>query len=224
MTAPQQLSPNATAGTLTIELLDLWQAGSGRGAGQHIDSVPVLDSADLPYLPGRTVKGLLRDAVRHLETIGALKELDARIRADALVNVSSITNWLFGTRHESEEAAFETGPGSRFNTVAGKIWVSDARLSQSLQQAIEKQQGIRSALFHDVYSTAIDSDTGQATDQSLRSIRVAVPMTLSAPIEVGHIHALDIIEAALPLIDAVGSQRTRGLGRCVWTLKRETAR
>lgn len=224
MTALHQPLPNATVGTLTIELLDLWQAGSGRGAGQHIDSVPVLDASGLPYLPGRTVKGLLRDAVRQLESIGALKELEARIRADGLINISSITNWLFGTRHDSGEAANNSGAVSRFNTVAGKIWVSDARLSQGLQQAIAKQQSIRSALFHDVYSTAIDADSGQAKDQSLRSIRVAVPMTLSAPIEVGHIHALDIIEAALPLIDAVGSQRTRGLGRCVWTLQRETAR
>jgi len=210
------MNPQNASTILTIEMLDLWQAGSGRGAGKHLDSVPVLDAQGLPYLPGRTVKGLLRDAVWHLENIDALSPC----KEDA--PDTSLTVWLFGSRDGLETADGSTRQ-TRYTSTPGKVWVSDARLSPYIRHALADKtatQAQRAALFHDTFSTAIDGKTGQAKSQTLRSKRVCVPMVLTATLETSHTHGLDMIETALPLIDALGSQRTRGLGRCVWSLER----
>ena len=205
-------------GTLEIDLLDLWQAGSGRGEGHHLDSVPVLDADNLPFLPGRTIKGLLRDAVLHLESIqGFAPELLGASSSATPRGTIPITTWIFGTRDGKSG-----GAQTRFNSTAGKIWVSDARLSPAIRQRLtdRDQPSLRAALFHDVFATAIDGVTGQAKDQSLRSKRVCVPMVLHCDLEVDSDATLAIVEAALPLIEAIGTQRTRGLGRCIWTLDR----
>lgn len=210
------MNPQHVSATLTIDMLDLWQAGSGRGEGKHLDSVPVLDAQGLPFLPGRTVKGLLRDAVWHLESIEALAAWKD------VATETNLTVWLFGSR-DSLETAADTARQTRYTSTPGSVWVSDARLSSGIRHALTDNTAspaLRAALFHDSFSTAIDEVTGQAKNHSLRSKRVCVPMVLTATLETSHSKGLDIIEAALPLIDAVGTQRTRGLGRCVWTLER----
>lgn len=211
------MNPQNPLATLTIEMLDLWQAGSGRGEGKHLDSVPVLDAEGLPFLPGRSVKGLLRDAVWHLESIAALAPW-AHAAPD-----TSLTVWLFGSR-DSATTETNTTRQTRYTSTPGNVWVSDARLSPAIRHALTAKtaasQALRAALFHDTFSTAIDEASGQAKNQSLRSKRVCVPMVLTAALETSHARGLEIIETALPLIDALGSQRTRGLGRCLWTLER----
>jgi hypothetical protein len=205
-----------TIATLTIEMLDFWQAGSGRGEGQHLDSVPVLDTEDLPFLPGRTIKGLLRDAVWHLESIKALSEWAEYFPC------SSVTVSLFGSRDGMNDGP-NNRPQTRFNSSEGCFNVSDARLAPAIRHALADKAATaawRAALFHDLYATAINETTGQAKDNTLRSKRVCVPMVLSASLETTHAKGLEIFEAAIPLIDALGSQRTRGLGRCVWSLQR----
>lgn len=196
---------------LTVEMLDLWQAGSGRGEGQHLDSVPVTDADGLPFLPGRTVKGLLRDAVFHLERIDALGSW-----TDATGFGPTVA--LFGSRDGGED---ESGSlvQTRYNSISGSVWVSDARLAPAIRLQIASTSALRNALFHESFATAIDDCSGQAKEQTLRSKRVCVPMVLTASIETSHPTGLEIIDAALPLIDALGSQRTRGLGRCIWSLK-----
>ena len=46
----------------TIEFFSLWHCGSGLAAGADVDERVIRDKDGLPYVPGRTVKGLLRDA------------------------------------------------------------------------------------------------------------------------------------------------------------------
>jgi hypothetical protein len=56
--------------TLKLDILSYWHAGSGRGAAALADAVVVRDDTGLPYLPGRTVKGLVRDAMDLAEAAG----------------------------------------------------------------------------------------------------------------------------------------------------------
>ena len=49
--------------TLTFTLLSYWHAGTGAGRGGDADAVVQRDDDGLPYLPGKSVKGLIRDAV-----------------------------------------------------------------------------------------------------------------------------------------------------------------
>ena len=45
-----------------IEFFSNWHCGSGLAAGADIDALVIKDSKGLPYVPGRTLKGLLREA------------------------------------------------------------------------------------------------------------------------------------------------------------------
>lgn len=50
--------------TYNIKLFSYWQAGSGKGSGNLSDSTVLKDNNGLPYLPGKTIKGLLLDAAK----------------------------------------------------------------------------------------------------------------------------------------------------------------
>jgi len=50
-----------------IEFFDYWHLGSGTSAGAKLDSLVIKDN-ELPYLPGKTIKGLLRDMVEEIDS------------------------------------------------------------------------------------------------------------------------------------------------------------
>ena len=190
--------------TLTIDILETWSAGSGKGEGSFLDAVPALDADGLPYLPGRTLKGLLREAVLRLEQLGAC--------------AAGAASTLFGTREIGQD---------RYATVPGLLRVNSARLPAAVRAYLQQHPELKAGLFHDVFQTAINDATGVAKSRSLRSARLAVPVQLQADITVIPTVAAppnfskeqwDILEAALALFDGVGNGRTRGLGRCIATL------
>jgi CRISPR/Cas system CSM-associated protein Csm3 (group 7 of RAMP superfamily) len=48
----------------TITFLSDWHAGSGLSSGAEADSIVIKDATNnLPYLPGKTIKGLVKDAL-----------------------------------------------------------------------------------------------------------------------------------------------------------------
>lgn len=59
-----------------IEFFSNWHCGSGLAAGADVDSLVIKDQNRLPYIPGRTLKGLFRDAATILsddeDTIGII--------------------------------------------------------------------------------------------------------------------------------------------------------
>jgi len=189
---------------LTVEFRDYWHIGSGRGQGKHLDAVVDKDTEGLPFVPGRMLKGLLRDALRRLEAWG-----NTGVASDqAAVSVQE----LFG------------GPGgdistaTRHDTSPGLLFVGDARLPEELRRWLSHsdQAAQRQTLYRQIFSTAIDETTGGARENSLRGVEVVIPLTLSACLEVqGKAPEIAIrqIKRALPLIQAVGAHRSRGLGR-----------
>ncbi len=48
--------------TYTIEFYSYWHCGSGLSAGGDTDALVIKDNNGLPFLPGKTLKGLLRDS------------------------------------------------------------------------------------------------------------------------------------------------------------------
>ena len=56
----------------SIEFFSYWHCGSGLAAGADVDELAIKDGDGLPYVPGRTVKGLLRDAAESLARAGAV--------------------------------------------------------------------------------------------------------------------------------------------------------
>ncbi len=194
---------------LEIRLHGYWHAGSGLGSATGADAQVTRTAGGLPFLPGRTLKGILREAVE----LGARYEWIRTTSQDLVA-------W-FGTplvRGEPLGEAIDQLEEARYASDSGCLRVGSARLGRG-ERAAQWERWARCAahapqrdlLFHELASTALDAG-GVAKSTSLRLIEVAVPVHLHAEIE-GPPAALDAIAAALPLIRAVGAHRTRGLGR-----------
>lgn len=206
---------------LIVTLGSFWLSGSGLGRAFDIDAECVVDADGLPYLPGKHLRGLLRDAMRiaekdHFAMLPSEDGKRTHLRPGA-------TDALFG----------RGGRGAGYDGSAGLLEVRDARLSGEIADWLSTHAGDRDALFRRLHQTAIDAERGVAKQSSLRVTEAAIPMHLEGEIaltpwadqvegEVA-IWARDrwraIVEAALPLIAAVGQGRHHGLGRAFLTLE-----
>jgi len=194
--------------TLIVDLRSYWHAGAGRGGGAVLDAVVHRDGNGLPVLPGRHLKGLLRDALERAE-------------AYQWPGYTNLATRVFGAR-----AGADRSPDS-----VATVRVGDAALPDELTAWLagtSEGRALIPNLYRGIYATAVDHDTGTARDMSLRGIEVTVPLELRARIEPVSADGpppegwADHLRDVLPLIDAVGAHRTRGLGRAVLSLE-ETA-
>lgn len=56
-----------------VTFYDFWHLGSGVSAGATMDSLVVKDSDGLPYVPGKTIKGLVREMTELLDSAKSKK-------------------------------------------------------------------------------------------------------------------------------------------------------
>jgi CRISPR/Cas system CSM-associated protein Csm3 (group 7 of RAMP superfamily) len=186
---------------LSIQFQEYWHVGSGRGEGKHLDAVVDKDVVGLPYVPGRMLKGLLRDACLRLETWG---------HPDFHVGFTQIH---FGSRPDGA-----TDKAARHSTQQGCLYLSNAVLAPNIHAwlALPSQVEARQALYRQIHATAIDETRGCALKNSLRGIEVVVPVALSATLDIECAEPESIaqkLRIALPLIQSIGAHRSRGLGR-----------
>lgn len=188
---------------ISLEFHSFWHAGTGRGDGADVDARSNTSVGGLPLFPGKTLKGILREAVELLRHAGVTLQNQPLTSAD-------IISW-FGTPL-SESNRFITEPGQlRFTSAV--LGANQTEASQWENWAVRKPQE-QLLLFRRFSSTQIDQE-GCAKDASLRSIQVAVPMTLFAHIEGPDtsIRWKDALTQAFPLVRTIGAHRSRGLGR-----------
>ena len=174
-----------------VTFLTWWHCGSGQAAGPDVDELAIKDSEGLPYIPGRTMKGLLKDACRQMAGYG-LEGMD-----------SKRINSVFG--YHDDTAGSYSEKGSAF--------FSDVVLPASDRRAIAADKGLRKALFSSVAATAI-SDDGIAKDHTLRKIQVTVPCALYGMIANVADDDTVMLAHAMKFIKRVGLGRSHGLGRC----------
>ena len=186
-----------------IEVLEYWHAGTGRSSGPVYDLEPVRDGASLPYLPGRTLRGLMREGTQRAEESG----LDSVPKGT--------TCRLFGKPPDGKRTGGD-----------GILRVSDATLAPAIRAWAASRGGdVSESLFVPLAGTAIDPETGQVKDRSLRVLEVAVPVTLWATVHIVAPHVDVEKDIALPLraglafVRGLGSQRRRGLGRARFSLE-----
>jgi len=74
-----------------ITFLDFWHLGSGAGAGAALDATVVKDEAGLPYVPGKTLKGLLREMAEVIDRDKAAEIFGEEGDAPALCYVGNAT-------------------------------------------------------------------------------------------------------------------------------------
>ena len=202
-------------GRIRAELTGYWLCGSGRGDGPGADELPITNRDGLPFVPGRTLRGLLRDAVRLLVSAGACEDRTALA--------------LFGSEPWGDAKtpqAKERVPGleqGRYTTEPGALRLTSAVLGRTPEERTQWRLWARhtpdavAQVFVRLGSTRVNA-SGVADDQTLRTVAVVVPMTLYADIEVPD-ELLAPIREALPLVRGLGSGRHRGLGRAQLTLE-----
>ena len=171
----------------TIEFYSQWHCGSGLSAGADVDALVVKDRNGMPYVPGKTVKGLVREAVENLMQF---------TKADK----SGLIKEAFG-----EEGGKEGG-------ITGCAHFGKAELNKDEYTAIVEANASQ-FLYNNVTTTAISED-GTAQNHSLRSIETVVPCTLHGEITGVPDELADDIVRSFGLIKRLGHKRTRGLGRC----------
>lgn len=180
-----------------IRFLDDWMCSSGLGAGAKTDSEVIKDKDGLPYIPGKTLKGILKDAC--LEMV----ELDT---SGQFLTQNQI-DYIFGVEAKSKENGEENEPSR-----PGNAFFSNAELPKLEKEEIFKNQ-LQSFLYHNIASTRIN-DKGVAVDKSLRVKEVCAPVTLTGQIQVEEKYH-SVLEKAMKWTRQLGTNRNRGLGRCI---------
>lgn len=177
----------------TIQFFDDWHCGSGLAAGADIDTLVIKDKDNLPFVPGKTVKGLIKEAVDDINQFSIEK-----------IDIQKI-NKAFGYFENAD------------NLDKGDLFFSNAVLPESQRKTIT-QNNASKFLYRTIASTAIDED-GIAVEHSLRKMEVTVPCTVNGSIIAEKIDddIEKIICKSFNYIKRLGQNRNRGLGRCKFT-------
>jgi CRISPR/Cas system CSM-associated protein Csm3 (group 7 of RAMP superfamily) len=153
----------------------------------------------MPYVPGKTVKGLFREAVDNYCQW-----------SNAIYDTNASFGWL--VKHEND-----TVPRKE-----GTLFFSNATLFSEEYQTIVSHHA-QSFLFRHVASTKIDEE-GITKEHSLRQIEVTVPCALKGIIMGAEdSQTLELLQKGARLIKRMGLNRNRGLGRCKFTVKEKEA-
>ena len=174
-----------------VTFLTWWHCGSGQAAGPDVDELAINDVDGLPFIPGRTMKGLLRDACQQMEGYGMVGKDADRINA------------VFGYYDEND---------TRY-AAKGDAFFSDVVLPVADRRKIGADQTLCNAMYSSIAATAIGDD-GIAKDHSLRKIQVTVPCELYGMITHVSEKDIDMLENAMKYIKRMGLGRSHGLGRC----------
>ncbi|GAB4294939.1 MAG: hypothetical protein Kow0068_19780 [Marinilabiliales bacterium] len=175
-----------------ITMLSDWHIGSGLDAGAYADAIVLKDEDGLPYIPGKTIKGLLKDAANEMLSVN---------KAD-----KQIIDTLFG------------GVNPDKSTFPGIAFFKNAVLTEIEKKEIVKN-GLQEYLYKNVASTRIEKKTGVAKKNSLRTVEVTIPVELIGEIVLvevkdNEVEVMDLLEKSFKWVRHLGVNRNRGLGRC----------
>jgi hypothetical protein len=198
---------------LCFALLSDATFGRGEGLAGLVDQEVDHDELGLPYLDGRTLKGLLNEECANI--LYALEQQG-----------NDLERW-----HKAAQRLLG-GPGSTLHDDAC-LRVGPARIPEDLRQAVRQVVETRNAPLKpaDVLDsltairrqTAVDEETGVPDDGTLRAIRVVLRRTafearLTFPAG-PEADDLPLLAAAILALRRAGTGRNRGRGRLQATLR-----
>lgn len=178
-----------------------WHCGSGLAAGADMDALVIKDKNNLPYVPGKTIKGLVREAVAdllHLVAAGTIPE-----------NKKCAFEKTFGYSNDDEQQL--SGQGT--------IFFTNATLSETEVEMIRKNRA-QKYLFRYQSFTALQED-GIADEHSLRKIETVIPCELEGKIMNIDPGIMEELINGLKMIKRLGTNRNRGMGRCHFIINNE---
>lgn len=178
---------------IKIVLISDTLIGSAEGYGATIDKDSVFDETGLPLIPGKRVKGLLREQAEFLEKMGTLNNV----------------GHLFGNSGSTAN--------SKESFSAGNFYLDKYDDNkQALERLIDKKLLTRSEVI-DYFTnirvqTSIDPKTGIAKDTSLRTSRVLKKgLVFFGEITIEEQYE-DLMNKVTALTRRIGSIRNRGFG------------
>lgn len=199
--------PEKTQYWLKIDLLSDTTLGRGDGVAGVVDTEVQHDVYGLPYLSGKTLKGLLAATCAEL-----LMALETAVP-------EQISAW-----QQSAQQLFGA-PGSLLGQM-GSLHVGDAKLPPSLQQAVAYDIANKSWQREEVLAslttlrrqTAMDAETGAPREETLRTVRVILrDMPFVAQLdfvdEAPSSNTLALLAACAKALRRAGTDRNRGRGR-----------
>lgn len=192
---------------LRISFSSDWHCGSGLGESHLADAVLNRDTDGIPMIPGRAVKGALREGAWRLSALGGdYKEAESR---------------LFGS--VSYGGAIQhtgllcVGPAELPEDVRGYFkYASHSKRSQEISYMITRRA--RTAL-----------QDGVAAHGSLRSLECGIPgLTFISSLSIDLPSSekswlFPYMAAVCAAVKSLGADRARGLGRCTFQLVSENS-
>lgn len=196
--------------TYKIEFHTDWHCGSGLAAGADVDALVVKDKNGMPFIPGKTIKGLVREAVEELLLLNG----DFQKKTEAFVKT-------FGNAKDRNAMLDDESNNTKdFKYMKkGDAFFGNATLDEKEYEIIISNDAAR-FMYRDIASTAIDAN-GIAKGHSLRKMQVVVPCTLYGEILNVPDDMADEIIQSFGFIKRMGQNRNRGLGRCTITGRKE---
>lgn len=185
----------------TIQFLDFWNSSSGLAGGAKADELCLRDADELPYLPGKTVKGLLRDTAELLHVL------------DNQTFSKTFLHTVFGQRTDNLKQ-------DDFAQASKGIFFSNAYIDKKTAEVLKGKEDF---LFEELASTALDAN-GIANTSTLRRIQYALPCTLYGTINGIPSEYTEPLQQCAQMVKRLGRSRHRGFGRCVFTILKETGK
>ncbi len=173
-----------------IDLLSDWHCGSGLAAGAESDAEVLKDENNHPYIPGKTIKGLLKDALMEMP------------EANSGISINEI-NTVFGYEVRNGGIVSRTEKGCAF--------FSNAVLPEDEKKEVTKV--LSQFLYRNITSTSID-ENGIADNKRLRTMEVCMPLVLEGTIDNLEKEQEELLIMATKWLRQLGVNRNRGLGRC----------
>lgn len=178
-----------------------WHIGSGTSEPGGVDRLVLRDGEGLPFVPAKTLTGIIRDAC---------EELAQGLDAGSSSVWSAWVRWLFG-------GVF---PGGEARPSAAAVAIGPARFSPAVRAAIAGEPLLTAATTCTRGSTALDPLTKIARKDTLRVVELgragAALTTRIRCVGGGPLpnEAAFLLLGAISRVRAIGGMRRRGIGRC----------
>lgn len=193
--------------TLTITFESDWHIGSGAGIPKYIDRLVLRDWDELPYIPGKSLTGILRDAAERLADVYAIAGVNGK---------QALVNEIFGATRE--KASDNPGAASK-----AKIKIRPARLAPGLRAKLSGEEpgkrALREAFFSVQPGVMIDPNSGRAKDDHLFFLqKTRKGCVLEAELILEDDKHAEFLDQVVKTVRVIGAKRRRGAGRCAMKL------
>jgi CRISPR-associated protein Csx10 len=200
---------------ITITMTSDWHIGSGAGHGE-IDSTVQRDSDGLPYIPAKTLTGILRDGC---------EQITQALDGNSSGKWHQWINFLFGDQPALAAGALERSPQPAI------VSIRSAYFAPELRNALGGKKQLANAIAFIKPGVAIEPATGSAKPECLRLEEVvrmgAVLTAKNCTLDFSEVPdigddgkkaAYALLVAGAKMVGRLGGKRRRGNGSCTITL------